>query len=100
MQFEWDEAKRRTNIAKHGVDFALIAELFETDHAEIEDGRFKQNEKRFLALGRFEGASYIVAFARRNETIRIISAWKVGEKGKRRYPALFDRRPSRDEETR
>jgi uncharacterized DUF497 family protein len=22
MHFEWDEAKRRTNLRKHGVDFA------------------------------------------------------------------------------
>jgi len=95
--FEWDEAKRQANIVKHRVDFALVAEIFEGDYVQIEDSRF-EGEPRFLALGQFEGKYYVVAFTRRGEARRIISAWEVGERGKRRYTALFARRSARDEE--
>ena len=27
MEYEWDEAKRRGNLAKHGIDFATAAEF-------------------------------------------------------------------------
>lgn len=27
MEFEWDEAKRRSNLAKHGVDFTDAAQV-------------------------------------------------------------------------
>lgn len=30
MEFEWDEAKREANIAKHGIDF-LFAQACSTD---------------------------------------------------------------------
>lgn len=29
MQFEWDEAKRRRNLAKHGVDFLDVLPAFD-----------------------------------------------------------------------
>jgi len=28
MRFEWDEAKRTANIAKHGIDFCDVPEMF------------------------------------------------------------------------
>lgn len=27
MEFEWDEQKRLSNLAKHGLDFADVAQL-------------------------------------------------------------------------
>jgi uncharacterized DUF497 family protein len=93
---EWDEAKRRANIAKHGVDFALIAEIFEGDYVEAQDSRFIVREPRYIALGEFEGKSYIVAYTWRGEERRFISAWEVGRRGKRRYQALFARRTAGD----
>jgi len=29
MQFEWDEAKRLSNLSKHGFDFAVVPQVFE-----------------------------------------------------------------------
>jgi uncharacterized DUF497 family protein len=29
MQFEWDETKRASNVAKHGIDFISAVELFD-----------------------------------------------------------------------
>lgn len=28
VQFEWDEAKRKTNLSKHGIDFLDVPEMF------------------------------------------------------------------------
>jgi uncharacterized DUF497 family protein len=89
--YEWDEAKRRGNIAKHRVDFALIVEIFEGAHAEGKDIRFSGPEPRHIALGEFEGKDYIVIFTWRGDTRRIISAWAVGARSKRRYQTLLNR---------
>ncbi len=29
MEFEWDEAKRESNLTKHGIDFPLAEMLFD-----------------------------------------------------------------------
>lgn len=29
MEFEWDEAKREANVAKHGIDFLFAQALFD-----------------------------------------------------------------------
>ncbi|MBI5714567.1 MAG: BrnT family toxin, partial [Chloroflexi bacterium] len=29
MRFEWDEAKRLTNIKKHGIDFSDVPPMFD-----------------------------------------------------------------------
>ncbi len=36
MEFEWDEAKRERNLAKHGVDFASFSS-FDWDEAACLD---------------------------------------------------------------
>jgi hypothetical protein len=94
--YEWDERKRRANIAKHRVDFSLAVEIFEGDYVEIPDIRSSVQEPRYRALGSFEGQFYVVVYTWRQETRRIISAWRVGERGKRRHQALFARRAARD----
>jgi hypothetical protein len=33
LPFEWDEEKRRTNLRKHGVEFADAATAFDDDNA-------------------------------------------------------------------
>ena len=78
MSFEWDEEKRRLNLAEHGVDFRDAALIF--------------GESRSRPLGHVDDDYYLVAYAWRGENRRIISAWKVGEDGKKRYQALLARR--------
>ena len=40
MQFEWDEAKRRANLIKHGIDFRDLGPIFEeVNRIELEDRR-------------------------------------------------------------
>ncbi|HVV94146.1 MAG TPA: BrnT family toxin [Hyphomicrobiales bacterium] len=87
--FEWDEDKRLDNIAEHGVDFRLAALVFESPVLEAEDRRADYGERRYRALGRVDDEYFLVAFTWRGDRRRIISAWKVGEDGKRRYQAIL-----------
>jgi uncharacterized protein len=63
MQLEWDEAKRLTNLAKHGLEF--------------EDVREDYGELRFRAYGLLKGIVVQIVYTPRNESLRIISFRKA-----------------------
>ena len=77
MQFEWDEKKRRVNLAKHGIDFADLAPLFSGLTITALDSRYDHGEFRFITLGILNGIAMTVAHAETDEVIRIISARKA-----------------------
>ncbi len=89
MGFEWDEEKRLVNIVERGVDFRYVQRIFENPVIEADDGRNDYGESRIRALGHVDDAYYLVAYTWRGGHRRIISAWKVGEDGKRRYTAIL-----------
>jgi uncharacterized protein len=93
MRFEWDEAKRRSNLRDHGVDFKDAALIFGGIVLEAEDTRSDYGEQRFRALGRVGDDCFMVAYTWRGEVRRIISAWRVDDDGKRRYEAILARNP-------
>lgn len=73
MIFEWDEAKRRANLAKHGVDFDL-AHALEWGSAEIRaDLRRDYGEERFRALGHIQDRVFVLVYTHRDDAIRVIS---------------------------
>lgn len=64
MTFQFDPAKNKTNIAKHGVDMALAAE-FEFDTAiEQVDDRMDYGETRWQALGFLNGRLHSLSLRR------------------------------------
>jgi uncharacterized DUF497 family protein len=91
MGFEWDEHKWRENLDEHGVDFADAALIFANPVVEAEDTRHDYGEVRLRALGHVDEDYYLVVYSWRGENRRMISAWKVGNDGKRRYQALLAR---------
>lgn len=90
--FEWNEDKRHENIRLRKVDFRVAVRIFENPVIEAEDDREDYNEPRFRALGHFGDEYYLVAYTWRGNRRRIITAWKVGEDGKKRYQAILARR--------
>lgn len=75
--WNWDEDKRQTNLAKHGVDFADVAG-FDWATAVIDpDTRFDYGEVREVATGELNGRLYIVTFTMRGDVTRIISMRKA-----------------------
>jgi len=89
MEFEWDEAKRLANTAKHGLDFIDAIEVFAVAHVE-EAARLTADEPRFLAIGPFGDRVITVVFVHRGNAIRLISARSARRGERRRYQALYD----------
>jgi uncharacterized protein len=95
--FEWDKDKRLENIELRKVDFRVVVNIFDNPVIEAEDDREDYGEPRFRALGRFGQDYYFVAYTWRGTCRRIITAWKVGQDGKKRYEALLARRDRGDD---
>jgi uncharacterized DUF497 family protein len=78
MELTWDEDKRRSNLAKHGLDFADAEEVFGGAVFIFEDMRDSYGEQRFVALGMLSEIVVVVAFTEPEEDlIRIISMRKA-----------------------
>jgi uncharacterized DUF497 family protein len=87
MDFEWDEAKRRTNILKHGVDFVDAMEIFAGRFIETEDRRRDYGEQRILVSGELEGEVLRVVYTWRGQRRRIINARRARRDERRAYYA-------------
>ncbi len=72
MLFEWDENKRKANLAKHQIDFRDVRGIFQGPVFEKTDSR--SGEDRILAIGLMEGIAIVVVYVMRVERRRIISA--------------------------
>lgn len=77
MKFTWDEAKRRSNLVKHRLDFADAPAVFAGITITFEDDRFDYGEERFITLGMLKGVVVVIAHTERNEAVRIISMRKA-----------------------
>ena len=85
MEFEWDPAKRLTNFAKHGLDFADVPHMDWDEVTILKDRRFTYGERRYWAFGMFEGRLHMVAFTRQANVIRVISFRRASRKERMRY---------------
>jgi uncharacterized DUF497 family protein len=90
MRFEWDERKRKSNLAKHGLDFLDVCVVFEEPHIVVPSA-FEGGEDRFLAIGVLEGRLVTVVYTTRSEAIRIISFRRARHEERQRYQELYGR---------
>jgi uncharacterized protein len=74
LEFEWDENKRRKNVAKHQIDFADARDVFYDPAAYTSVSPRPVRERRYIAVGLMAGALIAVIFTYRGRAIRIISA--------------------------
>jgi len=96
MDFEWDESKYRTNIRKHGIDFADAVKIFAGPIVTDIDGRFDYGEVRKVTTGAIDRVVIItVIHTDRYGRTRIISARLASAKERKRYEAAI--RPSLDD---
>lgn len=84
MRFDWDEAKRRSNIDQHGVDFDLAKSAFDYEQALVlwDEIHSDDRELRWWLLGRVEQRIMLVRYTHRpGGVIRIIGAgfWRKGK---------------------
>jgi uncharacterized DUF497 family protein len=87
MEFEWDRKKAKYNLRKHGVSFEEASTVFDDVLAAFyEDPDHSVHEKRLLMIGTsVRGRLLYIAFADRNERIRIISARVPTKEEKKLY---------------
>jgi len=84
-RFAWDERKRAANLAKHGVDFAIV-ERFEFDAAlVIIDDRKDYGEVRYRALGMIDRRLHALVFTARAGQTRVISLRRANDRERRNY---------------
>jgi uncharacterized DUF497 family protein len=75
VEFEWDEAKARSNLKKHGISFPygtlafLDSQRFERAERAVEYG-----EERWSITALVEQSEIVVVFTERGDRVRIISA--------------------------
>lgn len=80
LLFEWNPAKARANLSKHGVRFDEALTVFDDPLARIfADGEHSQYEVREIVIGHaVSGRLLVVAFTEPNEgRVRVISARKA-----------------------
>ena len=89
MRFEWDGAKNRKNMRKHGLSFEEAQTVFLDENAiRFFNPDHSQDEDRFIMLGMsFKLRVLVVCHCyRKNESvIRIISARKADSKEAANY---------------
>lgn len=85
MKFEWDEAKRQTNLRRHRLDFTDARAVFSSATFTFEDDRFEYDEDRYITLGLLRGTVVVIAHSEREEVIRVISMRKATKNEQRLY---------------
>ena len=76
--YEWDEAKNKSNHAKHGIDFATGQQVFDDPFCVEFIERIQDGEERWHAIGMVQTVALIVVVHTHgiegsDEVVRIIS---------------------------
>lgn len=84
LSFEWDEAKNRQNLKKHGVRFEEAQTAFFDENAiRFHDPDHSADEDRFILLGISYALRVLIVchcFREDDSAIRIISARKADKR--------------------
>ena len=86
---DWDENKRRVNLARRKIDFADLDYFFASETAKGVDDRFDYGEERFLTFGLFAGIVLAVVHTETDRgddvIIRVISARRANKNEQEYY---------------
>lgn len=87
MDFEWDELKNESNLAKHGVSFEEAQHIFSTPVLTLYDERSDEyGEAREISIGTIDEAVVIVVIhTDRDGVTRLISARPANKKERNTY---------------
>jgi uncharacterized DUF497 family protein len=92
MNFDWDNNKNQSNIAKHGISFEEAIAIFDDPNIlNYEDTRFNYGETRFVSIGQIilvtqeKTVIIVVIHIQRNQIICLISDRKANERERKRY---------------
>lgn len=91
MKITWDSKKAATNPKNHeGVTFEEARHVLLDPYALSREDSDSEDEQRFVTLGMgSKGRILMIVYTYREETMRLISAWKANEPQRRRYENQF-----------
>jgi uncharacterized protein len=90
--YEWDEAKRKANLEKHGLDFVDAHLVYEhPDKITFRSYRSVETRMRDMALVENFGNVLSLVYTRRGSNIRVISFRRASRRERRIYAAFKDR---------
>jgi hypothetical protein len=84
MDFEFDPAKSRANLSKHGIDFVVAQELWR-DPDRLEIPARSRDEPRTQVLGRIGDIVWSAFITPRSGRIRIISVRRARDEEQAAY---------------
>ena len=87
LEFEWDNAKAKRNIKKHGVSFEEAMTVFADPLSlTIHDPEHSGEEDRYVILGESKRQRLlVVVFTDRDDRIRIITASVASRQERKNY---------------
>lgn len=88
MEFEWDETKRRANLAKHGVDFIRARMLFDGRPTLTRPSKHI-DEVRWIKTGSIDGTFLTTIWTWREGRVRLISARRARREEERAYRQIY-----------
>ena len=77
VEFEWDERKRISNLAKHGADFRDAVRIDLSRAVIRADRRRDYGEMREIALAMLDERVHVLVFTMRGGVTRVISLRKA-----------------------
>src|ERR1017187_8302272 len=94
MILEWNQAKNRSNVRKHGFDFADAEEMFRGLLMVEPDTREDYGEKGWRGIGMIRGRTAAVIFTEpASATIRIISLRRADHEERKEYEKAIQNGP-------
>lgn len=89
MEFDWDDLRAASNLAKHGGSLDYAARVFlDEGRVDLDASRSADGEQRRKVVGMIDQRVFALVYTARRGTIRIISARRCNAKEQRQYDAL------------
>jgi uncharacterized DUF497 family protein len=70
--YEWDEAKRRTNLSEHKLDFEDAWQVYEAENKVTYKSAYP-HEERWVGLAEVEDVVLLLVYTMRGDAVRCIS---------------------------
>lgn len=93
--YEWDEAKRQTNLSKHHLDFLDASALFD-GRPRVDGPAIFRDEARIFTVAMLEGLFVTLIWTWRGPNRRLISFRRARDAETRAYRQLCPGRDERD----
>lgn len=88
--YQWDEAKRRENLRKHGVDFSIVEAFEWLNSIASEDTSERYGEPRYISIGPIGAKLYVLVWTERpGNIIRVISLREANKLERKRHEEEF-----------